>query len=372
MRRSRSWSSAGPSPERCASWSVAVSTGFSRGGGESRRSRTMHHTVPRAASIDRHCTIIGGHVVISTEATASGAEAVRRLLPLLRERAQEAETARRLPRDVATRIAEAGVFRLGVPKSLGGAEAPLPELLETLEAAGHRRQRGRLVRDDRRHHRHPRRAPAFGLGAGDLRTQSERDHRGRDRAHRARGAGRRRRARHRHLALGQRHPQRGLGGGRHRLPNRPTTRRARGPTLRTCASSSSGATRSRSPTTGTPRGCAAPAATRFASRASACRRGAGPRSRRSRARPGRSIASTSGACSRSAWRRCRSASRATRSKSSSRSRSRRCRPAAAAPPPSARWCSVRWRKPRPPSRRRARSSSKRRTRPGRPRAAATS
>jgi alkylation response protein AidB-like acyl-CoA dehydrogenase len=94
----------------------------------------MHHTVPRAAAIGRPCTIIGGHVVIETVAPASGPEAVRRLLPLLRERAQEAETARRLPRDVATRIAEAGVFRLGVPKSLGGSEAPLPELLETLES----------------------------------------------------------------------------------------------------------------------------------------------------------------------------------------------------------------------------------------------
>jgi alkylation response protein AidB-like acyl-CoA dehydrogenase len=71
--------------------------------------------------------------VVSPEATASGPEAVRRLLPLLRERAHEAEAARRLPRDVASRMAEAGLFRLGVPRSLGGAEAPLPELLETLE-----------------------------------------------------------------------------------------------------------------------------------------------------------------------------------------------------------------------------------------------
>ncbi|HVR30705.1 MAG TPA: acyl-CoA dehydrogenase family protein [Thermoanaerobaculia bacterium] len=61
-------------------------------------------------------------------------EAVRRLLPLLRERADEAERARRLPRDVAQRMAEAGIFRMGVPRSLGGAEAPLPELLETIEA----------------------------------------------------------------------------------------------------------------------------------------------------------------------------------------------------------------------------------------------
>ena len=64
----------------------------------------------------------------------NGHEAVRGLLPLLRERAAEAEAARRLPRDVAARMAEAGLFRLGVPKSLGGTEAPLPHLLETIEA----------------------------------------------------------------------------------------------------------------------------------------------------------------------------------------------------------------------------------------------
>jgi alkylation response protein AidB-like acyl-CoA dehydrogenase len=68
------------------------------------------------------------------EPTAHGAEAVRHLLPLLRERASEAEVARRLPRDIASRMAEAGLFRLGVPRSLGGSEAPLPHLLETIEA----------------------------------------------------------------------------------------------------------------------------------------------------------------------------------------------------------------------------------------------
>jgi alkylation response protein AidB-like acyl-CoA dehydrogenase len=73
-------------------------------------------------------------LVATVDTTPTASEAVRRLLPLLRERAEEAERARRLPRDVATRMAEAGVFRLGVPRSLGGAEAPLPELLETVEA----------------------------------------------------------------------------------------------------------------------------------------------------------------------------------------------------------------------------------------------
>jgi indole-3-acetate monooxygenase len=72
--------------------------------------------------------------VSTVETTPSGPEAVRRLLPLLRERADEAEQGRRLPRDVAARLADAGIFRMGVPRSLGGGESPLPELLETIEA----------------------------------------------------------------------------------------------------------------------------------------------------------------------------------------------------------------------------------------------
>ena len=70
----------------------------------------------------------------TTATTATGPQAVRRLLPLLRERAEEAERGRRLPRDVATRMAEAGIFRMGVPRSLGGSESSLPEILETVEA----------------------------------------------------------------------------------------------------------------------------------------------------------------------------------------------------------------------------------------------
>ena len=72
--------------------------------------------------------------MIAIEKSSGGHEAVRDLLPVLRERAAEAEAARRLPRDIASRMAEAGIFRLGVPKSLGGGEAPLPHLLETIEA----------------------------------------------------------------------------------------------------------------------------------------------------------------------------------------------------------------------------------------------
>jgi alkylation response protein AidB-like acyl-CoA dehydrogenase len=63
----------------------------------------------------------------------SGPQAARELAPLLRERSAEAERNRRLPQDVASRLGAAGLFRLCVPSCYGGAEAPLPELLETLE-----------------------------------------------------------------------------------------------------------------------------------------------------------------------------------------------------------------------------------------------
>jgi alkylation response protein AidB-like acyl-CoA dehydrogenase len=51
-------------------------------------------------------------------------EAARSLQPELRERADEIEQARRLPAELARRLAEAGFNRLCVPKVYGGLEAP--------------------------------------------------------------------------------------------------------------------------------------------------------------------------------------------------------------------------------------------------------
>ena len=45
---------------------------------------------------------------------------VRRLEPLIREHADEAERNGRLSQVVAAALAEAGVFRMFIPKSLGG------------------------------------------------------------------------------------------------------------------------------------------------------------------------------------------------------------------------------------------------------------
>jgi alkylation response protein AidB-like acyl-CoA dehydrogenase len=59
--------------------------------------------------------------------------AARALQPLLRERADEIEAARRLPADLSRRFAEAGFYRLCVPEVYGGLEAPPPVMAHTVE-----------------------------------------------------------------------------------------------------------------------------------------------------------------------------------------------------------------------------------------------
>jgi alkylation response protein AidB-like acyl-CoA dehydrogenase len=59
--------------------------------------------------------------------------AIHALLPRIRERRAEIEDARRLPRDIVEGLAATGVFRLGVPKSLGGDEADALDLLHVIE-----------------------------------------------------------------------------------------------------------------------------------------------------------------------------------------------------------------------------------------------
>ena len=64
--------------------------------------------------------------------------AVRNLAPLLGARSEEIEQARRLPSDIADRLNQLGLFRTVVPRSHGGLELSVPEivpLIETLAAA---------------------------------------------------------------------------------------------------------------------------------------------------------------------------------------------------------------------------------------------
>ena len=60
--------------------------------------------------------------------------AVGPLLTELSDRAAEMEEARRLPADLARRMAQAGVFRMVTPKRFGGYEASPRSIVETLEA----------------------------------------------------------------------------------------------------------------------------------------------------------------------------------------------------------------------------------------------
>jgi alkylation response protein AidB-like acyl-CoA dehydrogenase len=66
--------------------------------------------------------------------TPSAIEAARELAPQARELAPDGERERRLPASFSEQIAAAGLYRLCVPASVGGGEAPPAELLGAVEA----------------------------------------------------------------------------------------------------------------------------------------------------------------------------------------------------------------------------------------------
>jgi alkylation response protein AidB-like acyl-CoA dehydrogenase len=53
---------------------------------------------------------------------------------MLRERADEIELARRLPADIARQFAQAGFFRMAVPRSVGGLELEPAAIMGTIES----------------------------------------------------------------------------------------------------------------------------------------------------------------------------------------------------------------------------------------------
>ena len=76
---------------------------------------------------------------MSRSAAAQAADVVaaaRALAPLIAARAADTEAQRRLPADLAAQIAAAGLFRMAVPQSLGGAQAPPADILAALEILG--------------------------------------------------------------------------------------------------------------------------------------------------------------------------------------------------------------------------------------------
>jgi alkylation response protein AidB-like acyl-CoA dehydrogenase len=63
-------------------------------------------------------------------------KAARRLAPALRARADETERGRRVPLDLVGEMADAGIFRMCVPRAIGGGEVEPGILLRVLETLG--------------------------------------------------------------------------------------------------------------------------------------------------------------------------------------------------------------------------------------------
>jgi alkylation response protein AidB-like acyl-CoA dehydrogenase len=68
--------------------------------------------------------------------TATPLEAARKLAPTIRASAPETDALRELPRPLFEAMADAGLFRLGLPRSLGGFEMDLPSYIQVIEELG--------------------------------------------------------------------------------------------------------------------------------------------------------------------------------------------------------------------------------------------
>ena len=68
--------------------------------------------------------------------SAAPLDAARALGPLIRASAPETDAQRELPRPLFEAIADAGLFRLGLPRAIGGAELDLPSYIQVIEEIG--------------------------------------------------------------------------------------------------------------------------------------------------------------------------------------------------------------------------------------------
>src|SRR5499433_2225660 len=68
--------------------------------------------------------------------TQSPLEAARELAPMIRSCADQIEADRELPQSLFEALADAGLFKLALPRSLGGAEIDLPTYVQVLEEIG--------------------------------------------------------------------------------------------------------------------------------------------------------------------------------------------------------------------------------------------
>jgi alkylation response protein AidB-like acyl-CoA dehydrogenase len=63
-------------------------------------------------------------------------ETARKLAPMIRSCADEIDAARELPRSLFEALADAGLFRLALPRALGGFELDLPTYIQVIEELG--------------------------------------------------------------------------------------------------------------------------------------------------------------------------------------------------------------------------------------------
>ncbi len=71
-----------------------------------------------------------------TDAPFSPLDAARALAPLIRASADEIDAARELPRPLFNALADAGMFRLALPRAIGGSELDYPAFVQVIEEIG--------------------------------------------------------------------------------------------------------------------------------------------------------------------------------------------------------------------------------------------
>src|SRR5215471_815160 len=73
---------------------------------------------------------------MTTTESQSPLDIARKLAPMIRSCADQIEADRELPRPLFEALADAGLFQLALPRSLGGAEIDLPTYVQVLEEIG--------------------------------------------------------------------------------------------------------------------------------------------------------------------------------------------------------------------------------------------
>jgi alkylation response protein AidB-like acyl-CoA dehydrogenase len=73
---------------------------------------------------------------VSDQEAPSPLDAARKLVPQIRSCAEQTDAARELPRPLFEALADAGLFRLALPRALGGTELDLPTYIQVIEELG--------------------------------------------------------------------------------------------------------------------------------------------------------------------------------------------------------------------------------------------